>query len=287
MKLCFLLVAVVGGCALTVWRLSVAQAPVPAPEQRAQPIHQPNVEYARVGGVSLRLDLAGPGEGEGPFPAVVCLHGGGWVGGERKQMVQTIEALARRGYVAVAPDYRLAPKHRFPAALEDCEAAVRWLRANAKAYRIDPDRIGAVGLAAGGHLACLLGTADKDKGGVQAVVSLSGPTDLTRPVWGKVVVERNLVPFLGGTFEQVPDAYRKASPMARAGRGSAPFLFLHGSADPIVPISQAQDMAEKLRQTGVEARVVPLEGEGHTWRGDALRLSIAHLLDFLDEKLKR
>ena len=95
---------------------------------------------------------------------MVCLHGGGWVSGDRKEMERTIDALARRGYVAIAPDYRLAPKHRFPACIEDCKAAVRWLRANAGKYHIDPNRIGVMGMGAGGHLACLLGVTTPSDG---------------------------------------------------------------------------------------------------------------------------
>src|SRR5205823_333626 len=168
---------------------------------------EPDVEFARPGGVALKADLALPNEGKGPFPAVVCLHGGGWVSGDRKQMSKTIEVLARRGYVALAPDYRLAPAHRFPACVEDCKAAVRWLRANAGKYRIDPGRIGAVGLSAGGHLACLLGVTTPGDGlegtggnsdrssAVQAVVSFAGPTDLTaEELWTKEVLRRNLEP---------------------------------------------------------------------------------------------
>jgi acetyl esterase/lipase len=284
------------------WTFGVAQGPrpdpAPSPSPRPQPLHQPDLVYARVGDAALVLDLAMPSEGDGPFPAIVCLHGGGWVGGSRKEMTLTIDALARRGYVAVAPDYRRAPAHRFPAQLEDCKAAVRWLRANATTYKVEPNRIGVVGVAAGGHLSCLLGVTHRDdnleglggnldqSSGVQAVVSLSGPTDLTQPVWGKIVVERNLVPLLGGTLAQVPSAYRAASPMTYVTRSAPPFLFIHGGADDVVPPSQAQNLAEKLRQVGGSARVVLLDGEGHIWRGERLRWGIAEMLNFFDERLK-
>jgi acetyl esterase/lipase len=289
---------IVGIGALAVWKFGAAQTPPSLQPSQSRALLVPDLPFAQVGGTTLSLDLARPAEGDGPFPAVVCLHGGGWVRGDRKQMAQTIEALARRGYVAVAPDYRLAPKHRFPAQIEDCKAAVRWLRANAAAHRIDQRRLGAVGLAAGGHLACLLGVTRKEDGlegnggnpgedsTVQAVVSFFGPTDLTWPSWDKAVVEQNLVPLLGGTFQQVPGAYGRASPMTYANRGGPPFLLLHGNADAIVPPSQAQDFAQKLVQSGGSARVVLLEGEGHAWRGDSLRRSIAEMLTFFDEKLK-
>jgi acetyl esterase/lipase len=249
--------------------------------------------------VELKLDLAMPKEGDGPFPAVVCIHGGGWVGGDRGQMAQTIETLARCGYVAVSPDYRLAPKHHFPAPAEDCKAAVRWLRANAAKYKINPERIGAVGFSAGGHLACLLGVTDKGDGlegeggsgehssRVQAVVSFFGPTDFRRKTWSKTVEEKNLVPLLGGTLAEKPEAYQKASPLSYASKSAPPFLFFHGTEDKTVPTEQSQALADKLREAGVSAEVVLVEGEGHGWRGEKLLKSIDRMLIFLDEKLRK
>jgi acetyl esterase/lipase len=230
---------------------------------------------------------------------VVCLHGGGWVSGDRKQMSQTLEVLARRGYVAVAPDYRLAPAHPFPAPLEDCKLAIRWLRAHAAQYQIDPERIGIIGLAAGGHLACLVGVTSPDDGleggggypdrssRVQAVVSFFGPTDLTDPTLGKEAREKNITPLLGGTLAEKPDLYRRASPALHECQGTPPFLFLHGAADTTVPVKQSEALAEKVRQAGGSARVIALEGEGHGFRGEPLLRAVDLMLTFLDEKLKQ
>jgi acetyl esterase/lipase len=277
-----------------VWALVSAQGPRPTVR------HEADVVFARVGDEALRADLALPAVGDGPFPAVVCLHGGGWVGGDRKQMGQTIEVLARRGYVGVAPDYRLAPAHPWPACVEDCKAAVRWLRASAGRYRINPERIGAVGLSAGGHLACLLGVTGPADGlegtaghldrpsKVQAVVSFAGPTDLTaEALWTDEVLKRNLVPLFGGPPRSKPDDYRKASPAHYRPRTPPPFLLVHGSADRVVPPGQAQALAERLREAGGVARVLVLEGEGHTWAGASLTRSIDQMLTFLDEALKK
>jgi acetyl esterase/lipase len=249
--------------------------------------------------VALKADLALPVEG-GPFPAVVCLHGGGWVTGNRKQMARTIEVLAHRGYVAVAPDYRLAPAHRFPACVEDCKAAVRWLRANAGKYRIDPGRIAAVGLSAGGHLACMLavttpadglegtgGNSDRSSA-VQAVVSFAGPTDLTaEELWTKEVLAGNLEPLFGGPPQTKLDLYRKASPTHYVPVAPPPVLLVHGSDDRVVPVRQAHALAERLRSRDGKADVVVLEGEGHTWNGYALLKSIDQMLTFLDATLKK
>jgi acetyl esterase/lipase len=262
-----------------------------------------NIVFGKGGTTDLRLDMARPLEanGEVTFPAIICLHGGGWVGGDRKQMKGTIEAMARRGYVAISPDYRLAPQDRFPAQIEDCKAAVRWLRANAKKYQINPQRIGVFGFSAGAHLACLLGVTGKDdglegKGGnpdqssaVQAVVSFFGPTDFTQPIWSEKVIERHLKPFLGGTAEEKADVYRRASPITYAGKNAPPFLFVHGTADDIVPMQQSEEMVKKLRQAGVSVRLIAVEGEGHGWgwNHEHRLTSLADMMNFFDENLKK
>ncbi len=257
------------------------------------------IVFGKSGERELQLDLAMPARGEGPFPAVLCIHGGGWVSGDRQQMSATIAVLAARGYVAVSPDYRLAPADRFPAPLHDCKAVVRWLRANAGTYHINSNRIGAMGYSAGGHLACLLGVTDRSDGlegdggnaeqssRVQAVVSFFGPTDLRRPGFSKEAQVNNLAPLLGGTLQEQPEKYRQASPVVYVHKDPPPILFLHGTRDPVVPVDQSQQLAEQLRRAGGKARVVLFPGEGHGWRGDNLLKSIEQMTTFFDENLKK
>jgi acetyl esterase/lipase len=261
--------------------------------------HAKDIIFATPGGSPLRLDLATPTTGTGPFPAVVCIHGGGWITGDRKEMAATIDVLARRGYVVIAPDYRLAPTHRFPACIEDCKAAVRWLRANAGKYHVDPDRIGAMGMSAGGHLACLLGVTTPadglegtgDNAGksskVQAVVAMSAPTDLTdSALWTPAVLTNTLQPLLGGPPKENIDLYRKASPAKYRPTSPPPFMLIHGSADTRVPVAQMRAFADILKSCNGSVREVVLADAGHTWGGAALAKGVDQLLTFLDEKLK-
>ncbi|MGE3808960.1 MAG: alpha/beta hydrolase fold domain-containing protein [Gemmataceae bacterium] len=258
-----------------------------------------DVVYGKGGDVELKLDLARPKEGEGPFPCIVCIHGGGWRSGSRQSLGKTIEVFARRGYVAATISYRLAPGAKFPSQIEDCKAAVRFLRGNAKKYHINPERIGCVGFSAGGHLCCLLGTCDKDAklegaGGnadqssrVQAVVSFFGPTDLTKKTWNKDVEDYLILPFFGDTIEKNPELYKKASPITHASKDDPPFLFFHGDQDMLVGVRQSQVLCDKLKECGVEAKLVVLEGEGHGWKGDKLTDTIKQTLEFFDAQLKK
>src|SRR5262245_21783426 len=231
-------------------------------DKKAEVRVERDVIYGKGGDTDLQLDLAMPKDGDGPFPAIVCIHGGGWRGGNRSNLAKTTEVLAGRGYVAVTVSYRLVPKATFPAQIEDCKAAVRWLRANAKKYKVDSDHIGAVGYSAGGHLVCLLGVTSKNdglegKGGnaeqssqVQACVSFFGPTDFTERTWNAMVEKDILGPFLGGSFEDKRDNYKKASPISYVRKGAPPFLFFHGTEDKVVAVSQSRIMNEKLKSAG-------------------------------------
>jgi acetyl esterase/lipase len=264
----------------------------------AQITLQTAITYAEPGGSSLKLDMAMPKEHNRLSPAVVALYGGGWISGSRSGMRGLIEHLAAQGYVAVAPSYRLAPEHPFPAAVADVRECVRWLRRHAKEYHIDPDRIGAVGFSAGGHLACMLGvTSAEDNFGnddfandeisprVQAVVNFFGPGDLASDEWSDLAVRKYLIPFLGGTAEGRPEAYRKASPVTYISPDDPPILTFQGDQDRTVPMSFAVALHKKLRQAGVPNELVIVEGEGHGWgephRSRTLRQSVRFFNKYL------
>jgi len=242
------------------------------------------VVYRKVGDKELALDLALP-TGTGPFPAVICLHPGGWVSGSRKLLSNTLGVLAKRGYVAVAPDYRLAPQHRYPACLDDCKAAVAWLREHAEKYKVDPKRIGLIGLSAGGHLALMTALEDRH---VQAVCAFSAPCDLSDPKLATAeTVRRHLEPLFGGGPETHGQAYKKASPVHAELKGMPPVLLMVGSEDQNVPPRQSEELARQVNRAGGAARVVILQGEGHTWKRENLLRSIGEMLLFLDDHLRQ
>ncbi len=264
---------------------------------------EPDVQYGTGGGEPLLLNLARPTlddaaqQAAGPLPAVVCIHGGGWQGGNRSHFDELTRQLAARGYVAVTISYRLAPKHVFPAQIEDCKCAVRWLRAKANELGIDPQRIGAVGGSAGAHLAMMLAVMDpqdglEGEGGwpdqpskVQAAVSFVGPTNLVGDF--PPVSTGILQTFLGGTMEEKLELYRRASPITYVNQGDAPLLLFAGTKDPLVPYDQAFQMTTALHEAGVAGRVELLIGAGHGWGGKEMERTLRATFEFLDEHLKQ
>jgi len=258
-----------------------------------------NLVYGRGGDTDLLLDLALLKTGNGSLPVVMFLHGRGWREGSRHDMSHFIEGMAGLGYVGVTIEYRLVPAARFPAQVEDCKAAVRWLRANAAKYRIDSDHIGVVGFSAGGHLASMLGVTRPSDGlegtggnagqssRVQAVVSFFGPTDFSTRDWTHDLEREVIVPFLGGSIEEQPDTYRKASPYNYVTRDAPPFLFFHGTDDDLVPVDQSTRLADKLKGAGVPVQVVILDGERHGFGDANNQKAMRQMLDFLAERLKK
>lgn len=212
----------------------------------------------------LLADVYRP-KGTGPFPAVLVLYGGGWEHGDRKQLSSIAKSLAKRGYVAVASTYRLAPEYVWPAQLQDVQLAVHWMRGNAAGqYAIDPSRIGVWGYSAGAHLAALLGgiNADDPLGEpgtqVSAVVAGGTPSDLTKFPGGTLVPQ-----FIGGTRDEKLDTYKAASPVTYVSAGDPPVFLYHGGMDHLVPLDHATDYKAKLDAAGVPNELMILRGRGH------------------------
>ena len=214
------------------------------------------IEFANPADQHLKLDLAMPKTGAGPFPAIVCIHGGGFRAGTREGYDNLCLTLAARGYVAVTVTYRLAPAYPFPAAVLDCKAAVRWVRANAAKYHIDPARVGTTGGSAGGHLAQFLGVTAGVKefegegnldqsSAVSCVVNFYGPSDLSKS-YGKSVDAAEVLPlFFGGNLETKLREHIVGSPLYWVTPFAAPTLIVHGTDDKYVAYEQATWMLEK------------------------------------------
>lgn len=262
-------------------------------------IREDGIEYSNADGVSLQLNLVRPKTGEGPFPAVLCIHGGGFRAGKRESYDALCNKLAERGYVAATITYRLAPAHKFPAAVHDTKAAVRWLRANAEKYRINPDRIGVTGGSAGGHLAQFLGvTANvpqfEGNGGnaeyssaVACVVNVYGPSDFTQS-YGKSVDAHEVLPlWFGGDLTTHRALHIQGSPLYWVTPNAAPTLCIHGTEDKYVAHEQAVWLVEKLQAATVEAELLTLEGAGHGFKGTDAEKADAALFEYFDRHLKK
>jgi acetyl esterase/lipase len=236
------------------------------------------IPFQEVEDRALLLDIYTPAQRERPRPAVLLIHGGGFVGGSRTDadIVAAARHLAEAGFVAVALDYRLVDPGQagrvWPAPLTDVQRAARWVRAHAATYGIDPERLGAYGISAGAGLAAHLGvrdsqdTSDHDLSAfssrARCVVALAGPMDGTIPPAnpGDIEVAETL---FGGTITQVPNVYHDASPVNHVDRESAPFLVIHGVRDTVVPIAHARRLVAALQKAGVAVEAVEVPDAGH------------------------
>lgn len=250
-------------------------------------------EYVKRDSGALKADVYMP-KGAGPFPGVLVVHGGAWKMGTRAQLAGVAHMLADHGYTAVAISYRLAPKHKFPAQIEDCKSAVRWMRAEAARWRIDPEHVGGFGYSAGAQLVALLGTTSPEDGleGVddakelpstrlQAVAAGGAPCDF-RPIPADV---EGLSFWLGDTPGRAPEQYRRASPAAFVTSDDPPMFLFHGDSDQIVPRISAEHMQRTLTAAGVPVELYMVPHCGHIMacmNMEAINRSIA----FLDKHLK-
>ena len=272
----------------------------------------PGVPYAAIPGVRpLELDLYLPPEGDAPVPAVVFLHGGGWRLGSRHAAGPAyrgasptpFEQLAQAGVAVASVDYRLTGEAIWPAQLHDAKAAVRWLRARAADLDVDPERIGAWGESAGGHLAQLLGLTadDADLEGdlgltgtssrVAAVVAWYAPSDLVG-----FAADAGADPadpstreahLLGARVPDVPELAAQASPVTHVSPDAPPFLLLHGAADRFIPSVQSERLYAALLEAGVEVEFDAFAGADHMWLGspEAARQALARTIDVLSRRL--
>ncbi|MEM7143889.1 MAG: alpha/beta hydrolase [Verrucomicrobiota bacterium] len=278
---------------------NAAKTVIPPEVEASLEAHE-GLTYARYGDREMQLDLYRPKDAAGEaLPAIVCIHGGGWWKGDRRSHGNLAKALAARGYVAVTISYRLSGEKRFPAAIEDCKAAVRWLRANTEAYGIDPDKIGAIGLSAGGHLTALLATSGgveeleggggnaEERSDIQAAVPMGAQTHLMSARNKERSAEAEIwQQFLGGSQAEEPERYRLASPMAHLDAEDAPMLLLTGENDD--PSTHGEEIRAKMDALGVASGFKAIDGAPHGFIGrqEWFDVCIEEAGAFFDEHLK-
>lgn len=248
-----------------------------------------DIVFRRVDGREVRLDVYLPDAPtpHGGRPALVAIHGGGWRGGSKVDMRRMAIQLAEHGYVVLAIDYQLSRpgKSSWPANLEDCREAVRWARRHASDYGVDPARIVALGVSAGGHLASLLGTypdgpidpntrrpqpapfagatSTDESARVQAVVDLYGPVDLSGSRTTLPLPSTPLTLMLGAPLSEMPGRYEAASPVRHVTPDDPPMLLVHGREDQLIPLEQSERFAATLAEAGVSHRLIAVDGAAH------------------------
>jgi len=246
-----------------------------------------NLTYKEVDSLDLQLDIYRHRSLQEPAPLLVFIHGGSWKSGKRSDYLPYLIDFAKKGYVTATVSYRLSGVAPFPAAVEDVKCALRWLRAHAADYGIQPDRIALVGGSAGAHLAMMVGYADEAlfsadcpyelSSKVQAVVNLYGPTDLTTPYGRNHKVVQQ---FLRSTYEEHPERFVAASPRTYISPGDPPTLTFQGTLDALVPYSQADSLDQWLKRAGVPHDYHKLKGWPHTM--DASRKVNAYCQYYMD-----
>ncbi len=243
-----------------------------------------DIPYAGTKNPRQTLDLLLPKTPNGgkPLPVIVNIHGGAFRSGDKSMGVREVADLVESGdYAAASINYRLSGEATWPAQIHDVKAAIRWIRANAAKYGLDPDRIGVIGASAGGHLAAMLGTgggvADLEgdvgphrgvSGRVRCVVDQFGPSDLLTMSDYPGRIDHNAPDspeslLIGGAIQAHKDKARAASPITYVTAEDPPFLIFHGSEDPLVPFNQSERLAQALKAAGVSCTFVKVTGAGH------------------------
>jgi pectinesterase len=243
-----------------------------------------DIVYATYGERKVMLDLYLPKQpSTAKIPCIVVIHGGGWRSGDKTRFAAIAGHLAEQGFAAACIGYRLLPEVEFPAPIVDCKAAVRWVRTNAAQHGIDPDRIGAIGGSAGGHLVAMLGTSDKEPklegpGGnpgissrVQAVVAMATPADMSKFA-ERTKIDKDLVTLI--------------SPVTHVSKDSAPVLLLHGTKDNLVPMAQSELLLSLYQKAGAHAELFKVEGAPHAfWNGQWFDDTMKRSVDFFRKQL--
>ena len=251
-----------------------------------------NIEYARADGASLRMDASIP-DGPGKFPAVIIVHGGGWVAGDRKVNVQPLfQPLSDAGFAWFSISYRLASDiSQFGLAIEDVRQAIRFVKSHTAEYHIDPDRIALIGESAGGQLAAMATLRGGPDTKVQAVVTLYAPTDLVALAKNSNYVPSSIRDSVRGTpFEGLLLAgLAQLSPINNIRRDMPPFLLIHGTADSMVPFDQSRDMCDRMKAAGASCEIYPVKGGGHGirwWDSVGLGSGYKHkIVEWLQQEL--
>lgn len=289
---------------LAIAALAQQPKPVPtklAPEVTASLEAHPGLVYARYGQRELQLDLWKPKTASQPLPAIICIHGGGWYKGERSNMANLAQALAAKGFVVATISYRLSGEAKFPAAIQDCKAAVRFLRANASKFGINAKAIGVTGLSAGGHLAALLTTSGgvkelEGEGGhadqsstVQAGIAMGAQSDLESTRIGELSSKPDdpfYRTFLGDSQAKVPQTYTLASPRHHLDKADPPLLFMTGELDdPSTHADDARaDLAKLTIPTGLE--VIPQAPHAFLGQQKAFDVCVNACVEFFTKHLK-
>jgi acetyl esterase/lipase len=242
-----------------------------------------DLEYGKASGRAMRLDLYLPEKGDKPLPLIIWIHGGAWMGGSKDGPSPALRFTAK-GWAVAQVGYRLSQEAKFPAQIQDCKAAVRWLRANAAQYHLDPNKFAAWGSSAGGHLVALLGTSGgvaelegddndlKESSRVQAVVDWFGPTDFLHIGDAESDIQHTAPDspeskLIGGPLLENKDMAAKASPITYVSKDAPPFLIMHGDRDRTVPFNQSELLYAALKKAGVDVTLVPMKGAGHGFGG--------------------
>jgi len=226
---------------------------------------QSDIEYAKAGDENLLLDASAP-EGAGPFPVAIIVHGGGWNSGDKQQDITLLfEPLNQAKFTWFSINYRLTPKYRWPACLEDVQTAIRWVKAHASQFKGDPNRVALIGYSAGGQIACMATTLADENTSIQAMVGFAPPTDLVSDALRRGGPSTYMKDLFGRQTldDEMLQILWDASPINHLKAGLPPFLLVHGTADKSVPYQQSLNFQTRLKALGVQCDLVTVEGAPH------------------------